>query len=88
MGETHWMEEHFTMNGERERRRQLARQNEELRKTMKLLVIGSLVSAVVLAWLILATTGAPVFVALIVAFLYLLLDAIAISIIWFAYQRR
>jgi 4-hydroxybenzoate polyprenyltransferase len=82
------MEDHLSMDGEHERRRRLARQNEELRKTMRLLVIGSLVSAVVLAWLILVTTGAPVFVALIVAFLYLLLDAIAISVIWFAYQRR
>lgn len=76
------------MNGERERRRQLARQNQELRKTMKLLVIGSLVSAAVLAWLVVATTGAPLIVALIVAFLYLLLDAIAIGVIWLAYRRR
>jgi amino acid transporter len=82
------MDGHLPMNGERETRRQIARQNEELRKTMKLLVVGSVVSAVVLGWLVIATTGAPLIVALIVAFLYLLLDAIAIGVIWLAYRRR
>ena len=60
----------------------------ESRRLLTLLILGSLIVAVAILWVVSSALGAPLFFGLFVALFFLCLDSLAIVIVWYGMRRR